>query len=156
MVASVKLLDDAYRTEKNVDVRERLLLVRRILVDNEQAARVAENEFYRSRWWAYKWLKRFAESGLEGLKNLPRTGRPSEVSEEKLSKIRSELSENPSGWKAKEIMNIIYERTGIRYHEVHIYRLLHKWKFSPKVPRKRFVNTASNEEKKQFKKRLRR
>ena len=155
MVASVKLLDDAYRTEKNVDVRERLLLVRRVLVDNEQAARVAENEFYRSRWWAYKWLKRFAESGLEGLKNLPRTGRPPEVSEEKLSKIRSELSENPSGWKAKEIMNIIYKRTGIRYHEVHIYRLLHKWGFSPKVPRKRFVNTASNEEKKQFKKRPR-
>ena len=147
-------MDDAYRTEKNVDVRERLLLVRRMLVDNEQAARVAENEFYRSRWWAYKWLKRFAESGLEGLKNLPRTGGPPEVSEEKLSKIRSELSENPSGWKAKEIMNIIYERTGIRYHEVHIYRLLHKWGFSPKVPRKRFVNTASNKEKKQFKKRL--
>ena len=156
MVSSAKLLDDAYRTEHNVDVRERLLLVRRVLEDNEQTARVAENEFYRSRWWAYNWLKRFAESGLEGLKNLPRTGRPSEVSEGKLSKIRSELSENPSGWKAKEIMNIIYERTGIRYHEVHIYRLLHKWKFSPKVPRKRFVNTASNEEKKQFKKRLRR
>ena len=148
-------MDDAYRTEKNVDVRERLLLVRRVLVDNERAARVAENEFYRSRWWAYKWLKRFAESGLEGLKNLPRTGRPPEVSEEKLSKIRSELSENPSGWKAKQIMNIIYKRTGIRYHEVHIYRLLHKWKFSPEVPRKRFVNTASNEEKMQFKKRLR-
>ena len=155
MVASVKLLDDAYRTEKNVDVRERLLLVRRVLVDNERAARVAENEFYRSRWWAYKWLKRFAESGLEGLKNLPRTGRPPEVSEEKLSKIRSELSENPSGWKAKQIMNIIYKRTGIRYHEVHIYRLLHKWGFSPEVPRKRFVNTASNKEKKQFKKRPR-
>jgi hypothetical protein len=30
-----------------------------------------------------------------------------------------------------------------------------KWKFSPKVPRKRFVNAASNEERKQFKKRLR-
>jgi putative transposase len=69
--------------------------------------------------------------------------------------IRTELSENPSGWKAKEIMNIIYEKTGVRYHEVHIYRLLHKWGFSPKVPRKRFVNTASNEEKKQFQKRPR-
>jgi hypothetical protein len=56
LVTSAKLLDDAYRTEKNVDVRERLLLVRRILVDNEQAARVAEKEFYRSRWWAYKSL----------------------------------------------------------------------------------------------------
>jgi hypothetical protein len=44
LVASVKLLDDAYRTEKNVDVRERLFLVRRVLVDNEKAAKVAENE----------------------------------------------------------------------------------------------------------------
>ncbi len=155
MVASVKLLDDSYRAEKNVDVRERLLLVRRVLEDNEQAARVAEKEFHRSRWWAYKWLKRFAESGLEGLKDLPRTGRPPEVSEERFAEIRRELSENPSGWRAKEIMNIIYERTGVRYHEVHIYRLLHKWRFTPKVPRKRFVNAASNEEKKQFKKRLR-
>ena len=155
MVVSVKLLDDAHRTEKNVDVRERLLLVRRVMVDNEQAAIVAENEFYRSRWWAYKWLKRFAESGLEGLKDLPRTSRPPEVSEEKFAEIKRELSENLTGWRAKEIINIIYEKTGVRYHEVHIYRLLHKWKFSPKVPRKRFVNTASNEEKKQFKKRLR-
>ena len=66
MVSSAKLLDDAYRTEQNGDVRERLLLVRRVLVDNEQTARVAENEFHRSRWWAYKWVKRYAESGLEG------------------------------------------------------------------------------------------
>ena len=51
-----------------------------------------------------------------------------------LSKIRSETSENPSGWKAKEIMNIIHRKTGVMYHEVHIYRLLHKWGFSPKVP----------------------
>jgi transposase len=155
LVDSVKVLDDAYRTEKNVDVRERLLLVRRVLVDDEQAARVAEKEFHRSRWWAYKWLKRFAEFGLEGLKNQPRTGRPPEVSEETFTEIRRELSENAAGWRAKEIMNIIYERTGVRYHEVHIYRLLHKWKFSPKVPRKRFVNAASNEDKKRFKKRLR-
>jgi putative transposase len=152
LVSSAKLLDDAYRTEKNVDVRERLLLVRRVLVDNEQTARVAEKEFRRSRWWAYKWMKRYAESGLEGLKNLPRTGRPPQVSGQEFAEIKRELSENLAGWKAKEIMNIIYDKTGIRYHEVHIYRLLHKWGFSPKVPRKRFVNTASSKEKKQFKK----
>ncbi|MBV9176051.1 MAG: winged helix-turn-helix domain-containing protein [Nitrososphaeraceae archaeon] len=54
-------------------------------------------------------------------------------------------------------MNIIYERTAVRrYHEVHVYRLLHKWDFSPKVPRKKFINTASKEEKEeQFKKRWR-
>jgi hypothetical protein len=69
LLRSVKLLDDAYRTEKNVDVLERLL-VTRVLADNEQAARVAENEFYRSRSCAYNWLKRFTDSGL---KNVHRT-----------------------------------------------------------------------------------
>jgi putative transposase len=152
LVASAKLLDEACKTEKNADVLKRLLLVRRVRVDDEEAASVAEKEFHRSRWWAYKWLKRFDKSGLDGLKDLHRSGRPPEVSEEIFSEIRSELSENPSGWKAKEIMNIIYQSTGVRYHEVHIYRLLHKWGFKPKVPQRRFVNTASKEEKGEFKK----
>jgi putative transposase len=154
LVSSAKLLEDALRTEKNVDVRERLLLLRRVLVDNEQTARVAEKELHRSRWGAYKWVKRYTESGLKGLKNLPRAGRPPQVSGQKFAEIKRELSKNLAGWRAKEGMNIIYEKTGVRYHEVHIYRLLHKWGFSPKVPRQRFVNTASNKEKKQFKKRL--
>jgi hypothetical protein len=53
LVTSARLLDDAYRTEKDddvVDVRERLLLVRRVLVDNEEeTASAAEKEFHRSR-----------------------------------------------------------------------------------------------------------
>ena len=116
---------------------------------------MVSKELRRSIAWGYKWFGRFDKNGLEGLKNKPRSGRPPNVSQEKLLKIRSELFENPSGWKAKEIMDIIYRKTGVRYHEVHIYRLLHKWGFSPKVPRKRFVNTASNGEKKKFQKRLR-
>jgi transposase len=72
---------------------------------------------------------------LDGLKDRHRSGRPPDVPKEMLSKIRRELSESPSGWKAKEIMDIIYKRTGVRYHhEVHVYRLLHKWGFRPKVP----------------------
>ena len=94
---------------------------------------------------------------MDGLKDRYRSGRPPDVPKEKLSKIRTELSENPSGWKAKEIMNIIHKKAGVRYHhEVHVYRLLHKWGFRPKVPQRRFVNIASKEEKEQFKKRPRR
>ncbi|HET7283222.1 MAG TPA: helix-turn-helix domain-containing protein [Nitrososphaeraceae archaeon] len=154
MIAS-SVLDNAYRRESNANVRERILLIRRIMSDGQDIRMVSKEELHRSIAWAYKWLRRFDKEGLEGLKNKHRSGRPPDVPQEKISKIRTELSENPSGWKAKEIMNIIYEKTGIRYHEVHIYRLLHKWGFSPKVPRKRFVNTASNEEKKQFQKRPR-
>jgi putative transposase len=148
-------LDNAYKHESNANVRERILLVRRIMSDGQDIRMVSKEELHRSIAWAYKWLRRFDKDGLEGLKNKPRRGRPPDVPQEKLSKIRTELSENPSGWKAKEIMDIIHRKTGVKYHEVHVYRLLHKWGFDPKVPRKRFVNIASHEERKQFKKRLR-
>ena len=99
-------------------------------MSDDQDIRMVSKELHRSIAWAYKWLRRFDKEGLEGLKNKPRSGRPPNIPQEKLSKVRTELSENPSGWKAKEIMNIIYKKTGVKYHEVHIYRLLHKWGFS--------------------------
>ena len=105
-------MDYAYKHEPNANVRERILLVRRVTSDNRDITLVSREELHRSRAWAYKWLKRFDKEGLEGLKNKPRSGRPPDVPEDKLSKIRSELSENPSGCKAKEIMNIIQRRTG--------------------------------------------
>jgi transposase len=150
------LLDTAYKHESDADVKERILLVRRVMSDgnNKEVVTIYEEELDRSKAWAYKWLARFKIEGLDGLKDRPRSGRPPDVPEEKLSKIRRELSENPSGWKAKEIMNLIYERTGVRYHEVHVYRLLHKWGFNPKVPIKRFINAASKQEKNKFRKRL--
>jgi transposase len=75
--------------------------------DGQDIRMVSKEELHRSIAWAYKWLRRFDKDGLEGLKNKPRSGRPPDVPQEKLSKIRTELSENPSGWKAKEIMDII-------------------------------------------------
>jgi putative transposase len=153
VITSTTVLNKAYRDEKDADLRERILLVRRVRGDKKEASNVAEKEFHRSRWWAYKWLKRFDNIGLDGLKNKHRSGRPPEVSEETSAMIRRELSENQSGWMAKEVMNLIHERTGVKYHEVHIYRLLHRWGFSPKVPRMRFVNAASKQDKNKFRKR---
>ena len=46
------------------------------------------------------------------------------------------------------------EKSGIKYHYTHIYSILRKWGFKQKVPRKVHVNTASREEKDDFKKRL--
>jgi len=151
-VPSEERLNNEYKKEIDSDVKERILLIRRVRIDGQQASKVAERELHRSRWWAYKWLSRFDKHGIEGLKDHPRSGRPSLISQKKMLKIRQEISENPSGWQVKQIMDIIYKKTGVKYHEVHIYRLLHKWGFSAKVPQKRFVNTASKEEKETFKK----
>jgi hypothetical protein len=46
--SAAAVFDAAYRLEKDVVIREGLLLVRRVLVDNEKAARVAEDW---SRWY---------------------------------------------------------------------------------------------------------
>jgi hypothetical protein len=35
---------------------------------------------------------------------------------------------------------------GVKYHKVHICWLLHKWGFVPKMPQKKFVRTATHEE----------
>ena len=156
MIPFAQQLDADYRRESDANVRERIFLVRRVRVDKVQASSVAELELHKTRIWAYKWLKRYDIDGIQGLRDRHRSGRPPDVSEEKILGIRTELSANPSGWRAKEVMEIIYKRTGIRYHEVHVYRLLHKWGFSPKVPIKRFVSTASKEEKNIFRKRLKR
>lgn len=152
VAVSSERLNSAYRKETDAGVKERILLVRRVRVDGLEASKVAEKELHKSRWWAYKWLNRFDRHGLDGLKDQPRSGRPPFIPEKRIIRIKQELSENQSGWEAKQVMDLIHKRTGIRYHEVHVYRLLHKWGFSPKVPQKRFVNTASEEEKRGFKK----
>ena len=128
------------------------MLVRRVKVDNQEASSVAENELNRSRWWAYKWLHRFDKNGLNGLQDKKRSGRPPDVPQETMIKIRNELAESNTGWDFRQVMNLVYTKTGVRYHEVHIYRLLHKWGFKSKVPKKKFVNTTSKREKKSFKK----
>ena len=149
IIASIssEQINSAYRKETDADVEERILLVWRVRIEGHEASKISERELHKSRWWAYKWLDRFDKHGLDGLKDQPRSGRPPLILEKKMLKIKQEISENPSGWQAKQVMDITYKKTGIRYHEVHIYRLLHKWGFSAKVPQKRFVNTVSKEEK---------
>ena len=144
-------LDVAYNREKDADVKERILLIRSIVEDKKYIEDVVK-ELHRSRAWAYKWYKRYNEDRLDGLKDKERSGRPPDVPKDIMVKIRKELIDSNTGWDFRQVMDLIYKKTGVRYHEVHIYRLLHKWGFKPKVPQKRFVNSASAKEKKRFKK----
>jgi len=145
-------LDVAYNKEKDVDVKERILLVRRIVEDKQHNIEDVAKELHRCRAWGYKWYKRYNDYGLVGLKDKARSGRPPDIAKDVMIKIRQKLADNNTGWDFRQVMDLIYKKTGVRYHEVHIYRLLHKWGFSPKVPQKRFVNIASKKDKRKFKK----
>lgn len=141
-----------YKKETNLKVKERMLLVIKVEHDNAIPAYAAD-ELHRSRPWALYWLDRFSAEGIDGLKNRPKSGRPPDIPREVLYQITNELSFRKEGWTTKQVEDLIVRKSGgIRYHYTHIYRLMHKWGFKQKVPRKVHVNTASREEKERFKK----
>ncbi|HSE99300.1 MAG TPA: IS630 family transposase [Nitrososphaeraceae archaeon] len=148
------VLNSAYKKEKDTNIKERILLVKRIKIDKQEAASVAENELNRSRWWAYKWLHRFDKDGLYGLKDKERSGRPPDVPKEVMIKIQKKLADSNTGWDFRQVMDLIYKKTGVRYHEVHIYRLLHRWGFKPKVPQKKICKYCIREGEKEIQKRV--
>lgn len=117
------LLDKAYRQESNPDIRERIFLVRRIVEEDKQQHIVnVAKELHRCRAWAYKWYKRYNDDGLQGLKDRTRSGsRPPDVPKDTMLQIRQELLEDSkTGWDFRQVMDLIYTKTGVRYHEVHI------------------------------------
>jgi transposase len=65
------------------------------------------------------------------MKDKPRSGKPPTIQKETMmEKIKQELSDSSTGWDFRQVMrDIIQKRTGIKYHKVHIYRLLYKWGF---------------------------
>ena len=141
-----------YKKETNLKVKERLLLVVKVENDNVIPA-YASDELHRSRPWALYWLKRYREEGIEGLKDRTKSGRPPDIPKETIYKIKNELASSKQGWTTKQVEDLIVKKSGgIRYHYTHIYRLMHKWGFKQKIPRKTHVNTASKQEKEDFKK----
>ncbi len=129
-----------------------LLLIIKVREDGQIPFRVVK-EMHRSNPWALDWLKRYDTEGIKGLRNRTKSGRPSELSEETSYQIKKELKEINQGWTTKQVEELIIKKSGIKYHYTHIYRILRKWGFKQKVPRKVHVNTASLEEKEDFKKR---
>ena len=148
---SVEQLERAFRDEDDPDVRVRMLLVLRVKGDGVSPSEVSR-ELHRTKSWASKWLKRFQSRGVDGLRTMPRRGRPSKLSPEVVQSIRGKLLESRQGWKTRQVYDLIVERSGVRFHYTRVYQLLHEWGFNLKVPRKRHINTASNQEKEDFKK----
>ena len=145
-------LAELYKRESNTKVKERLLLILRVEGDEQLSAHVVKAT-HRSKPWASYWLDRYNKEGIDGIKDRSKSGRPTKIPKELAVRIRKELLESKQGWtNTKQVSDIIFRKGGVRYHYTHIYRILHKWGFKQKVPRKVHVNTVSREEKEDFKK----
>ena len=141
------------RAQKDARAKERMLLVLNVACYGKVAAHVARG-IHKSKGWACQWLKRYKEKGLEGLTDRPKGGRHPKASRQAEYRIKTILKEsNHQGWTTKQVEEMIIQQSGIKYHHNYIYRILRRWGFKQKVPRKVHVNTASAEEKNDFKKR---
>ena len=78
MIVSRGRLVELYRRESNAKVKERLLLVIRVVGDGELPAHVVKG-IHRSKPWASYWLERYMEEGLKGLGDKPKSGRTPQI-----------------------------------------------------------------------------
>lgn len=146
---SLEELKAAYGQEKDLKVKERMKMALGVL-EGLSTYEVAERLRCPQPNVVY-WKRRFAEEGLEGLKDRPRSGRPPKVTRWKLQRIKT-LIEKKQWWTATEVMKLICEKTGVQYSLMHVTRLLHSWGLSKQRPRKKHINAASDEEVERFKK----
>jgi putative transposase len=83
------------------------------------------------------WVNEFNKHGVEGLKNRPRSGRPSRLSAEnhdELHKIISNDSPNQHGyaadiWNGIMIADLVEKKFGVKFKKAQIYNVLHDMGF---------------------------
>ena len=80
-------IGNLYKKENDSKVKERLLLVIRVIEDGQIPFRVVK-EMHRSNPWASDWLKRYDKEGIEGLKDRAKSGRPSRYQKRLVIRLR--------------------------------------------------------------------
>ena len=142
-------LEEAWRVERNQKVRERILIVMKLMEGLSSCEIAKQHNCGTSK--VFYWRNRFQEGGLAGLQDRPKPGRPPKVPRVEMKRIRKEV-EAKEYTTATEVLNIIRERTGVRYSLMHATRILHSWGFSKKKPRKKHIKAASERTVRRFKK----
>ena len=88
-----------------------------------------------------RWARELEQSGVRGLRQAERTGRPPKLSPAQLCDLERALKRGPEAlgyatglWTAARVRDLIVDRTGVRYHEDHVWRILRKLGWSCQRP----------------------
>ena len=133
-------LGKAYKKEKNPRVAARMLAVHMIYV-REKSVSVTAADLMRTDKWVYDWLKRFDAGGLDGLRDLPKSGRPASVPRTTMDQIIDKASQGRCT--PKELQEFVRTETNIRLHITPIRRIMRGYGLTPKIPQKVRISRAS-------------
>jgi transposase len=88
-----------------------------------------------------RWARELEDSGVRGLRKAGRTGRPAKLTAAQLRDLERALKRGPEAfgfasglWTASRVRDLIEYRTGVRYHEAHVWRILRKLNWSCQRP----------------------
>ena len=132
------------KQEKDVNVQNRLVAVRAVRDLGMPQARVAEI-FDRDRTTISRWTEWYDHDGPDGLRDLPRSGRPTKADPDILDHTMKEVAEMDKVL-PERVREIIHEKTGTWYNPDYVRELMRKYGMSSKVPSNVHVNHASQEE----------
>ena len=88
-----------------------------------------------------RWARELEQSGVRGLRKARRSGRPPKLSVAQLRDLERALMRGPEAfgfasrlWTASRVRDLIEYRTGVRYHEAHVWRILRKLNWTCQRP----------------------
>jgi len=154
---SLDFLRKQYKKEK--DAKAKIRLAAAILRKQEKSyTEITENLNVLRSTLSY-WLQRMDADGVAGAYHREHPGRECFLSESQLAQLKTELVQNPqkfgfaqSMWSTRMIIDHVKKRYGRQYVARGMTDLLHRIGFSVKKPRITHYRSASESEKKQFKK----
>lgn len=92
----------------------------------------------------YRWLGVLETKGIDALRDMSQGGRPARIGAEELAQLQVALLEGPTAhgfgtplWTLKRVRLFIERQFGVRYSEVHVWRLLGQLGFSSQKPERR-------------------
>jgi transposase len=92
----------------------------------------------------YRWRDILLSQGIEALRTMSKGGRPPRIGAEQLMRLQLALLEGPTAhgfgtplWTLKRVRMFIEREFGVRYSEVHVWRLLGQMGFSSQRPARR-------------------
>ena len=132
-------LEKAYRKEKNHKVRARMVAVRMVRVRNMSVSETADIQG-RCPNWVCNLLRRYDEGGLEGLRDLPKSGRPRRILRDTLDGIMAKVAY--CGIIPVDLQQRIRKETGVKLHITYVRKIMRQYNLSPKTPQKIHVNRA--------------
>jgi transposase len=88
-----------------------------------------------------RWARALTQAGVRGLRQAKRVGRPSKLSPAQLHEVERALKRGPEAfgfatglWTANRVRELIEYRTGVRYHQDHVWRILRQLNWTCQRP----------------------